>query len=147
MTKQTYSAHAQPGQGISFPSCKIIKGFNGIVKCGGAEITRSGLYSNRTQAVRWAMDKAAEYRAYRSKHGEGIEEKWKRDDAAKRAERRRWGRIDQQARPMYELLQRWVEDADLVKDMLPTQALKRLDDARKIIALVETPPEDPAVIR
>lgn len=138
MSKLTYTAHVEPGQGMTFPDCKIVKGWTGRVKRGDKALTWSPLMRTKEAANQWATAKAKEYRAYRQQHGEGIEDAQARRDAAKKAERQRLGRMSDRSREMYELLTTLADDAELVKEWLPAQAIVRLDKVRTLAAFVET---------
>lgn len=134
----TYSAHTEPGQGITFPDCKIVKGFAGIVKRGEGHITRSGLFGTKAAALRWATAKAKEHRDFRQANGEGIEDGVKRRALAKEAERRLRRRISDKAQAMFDLLRPIVSDMELVRAELPAQAITRIEKAAELIAFIDT---------
>ena len=134
----TYTAHAEPGQGITFPSCNIVKGFNGIVKRGDKTIHHGPLYTSKTSALTYAKNKAAEYKAFRAKHGEGIEDGWERKRLAREATRRMRVRLHQKDQAMLDLLRPIVSDMDLVRAELPVQAISRIEKARELIAFIDT---------
>lgn len=136
----TYSAHTEPGQGITFPDCKIVKGFNGIVKLGNNTVHHGPLYGSQRAAMTYAKNKTAEYRTYRQKHGQGIEEVARAKALAREAERRMRGRASNKAMAMLDLLRPIVSDMDLVRDELPAQAIARIDAARALIAYVDSDP-------
>lgn len=140
MTKLTYSASTKPGQGVTFPDCKIVKGFNGEVRRGDRLVRSSGLFGTQQAAARWATGEAARYRAYRQHNGEGIEDIADRKSAAKKAEHRRIERRRSKGGAIYELLTLMVSDAELVREWLPDQAVARIAKARELIAFVETDP-------
>lgn len=144
----TYSAHARKGQGISFSGkVDIHHGYWAEVHRNGKVIWTGNLFTTEKGALLVARRRAAEFRTYRQQHGEGQEDVWERQRAAKAAERRRRDRIEQKRNRMYELMQPLAEDLELVKDWLPKQALARLEQIRAIIAYVETdPPKETSAI-
>ena len=134
----TYTTHVEPGQGITFPDCKIIKGFNGIVKRGAGTVSHGPLYTTKTNAQRWAVSEAARHRAYRQQNGEGLEDVAIRKAKAREAERRMISRRQNKARDMLDLLRPIIGDMDLVRDDLPQQAIARIEKARALIAFIDT---------
>lgn len=138
MSNMTYTASARPGQGITFPDCKIVKGWVGEVKRGENNVTSGPLVKTKEAAMRWATSEAARYRAYRQQHGEGIEDAQKRKRAMRDAEQRRNSRIYKKSGEMYELIQAMASDAELVSEWLPPQAIARLAKVRELVAFAET---------
>lgn len=139
MNKLTYTAHAEPGQGMTLGArVEIVKGWNAVVKRGDSTVHHGDLYRSQTGALAAARNKAAQMRAYRQEHGEGMEDVWKRKAAEREVARRRRQRISNKDAAMFELIQSMAADADLVREWLPDNALKRLDQARALIAYVET---------
>lgn len=139
MTKLTYTAHAEPGQGMTLGArVEIVKGWNAIVKRGDVVVKHGNLYGSKAAALREATSEAARFRAYRQQHGEGLEDVWAKQQAVKQAERRRWRRIGEKDRQAYDLLQAIASDAALVTEWLPAQAIARLEKVRELVAYVET---------
>lgn len=135
----TYSAHAEPGQGLSIGArVEIVKGWSGIVKLGTSTVHHGPLYGSQSAAMAYAKNKAAEYRAYRQKHGQGIEDAARAKAAARETERRMRGRASNKAQAMLDLLRPIVSDMDLVRDELPKQAIARIEAARAVIAYIDT---------
>ena len=137
MSNLTYRAETQPGQGITLHDLKMHKGFNGIVKRGDRVVRESGLFASQGAAERWATEEAKRYRDYRQDHGEGIEDRQDRERQAKKAERDRFDRMRRKTVQMYGLLHAFATDAELVREFLPDQALKRLEQLREIVIFVE----------